>query len=448
MTSHEITLLFLDLALILVLARAAGAAARRVRQPAVIGEILVGILLGPTLFGSTLDRWLFPTALRPSLSALADLGIALFMFIIGLELDHSLLRGIRTTAAGIAAGAMVVPFALAIPLALWMSHDQPPGHRAGFVLFLATAMSITAFPVLARILADRGIVRTALGGVALAGAAICDIVAWTLLAVSITISTPHGTAPWKIALVPPYVAVVFLAGRRTPRTPATPDATTLDATTPSAAATAARTPDAPQPAPSTATATSPSTSTSTPSPALVIAAVLGSAAFLEWTGLNFIFGAFLIGTIVPRERSAPLRAAIEQISTMLLMPAFFIIAGLAVDLSHLGISGAATLLLIMAVAVGGKFAGTLATARLLGISGRQSAALGALMNTRGLTELIVLTTGVQLGILDHRTYSMMVVMALLTTIMTGPLLDWLHPLPHLTVGADVGGPALQPGRGR
>ncbi|WP_370354353.1 cation:proton antiporter [Catenulispora sp. EB89] len=430
MTSRDITLLFLDLALILVLARAAGAAARRVRQPAVIGEILVGILLGPTLFGSTLDRWLFPTSIRPPLSALADLGIALFMFIVGLELDHSLLRGMRTTAAGIAAGAMIVPFALAIPLALWMSHDQPPGHRAGFVLFLATAMSITAFPVLARILADRGILRTALGGVALAGAAICDLVAWTLLAVSITISTPHGAAPWKIALVPPFVAAVFLAGRRAPRTPATPDAT----------ATAAGTPDAPQPAPST--------STPTPSPALVIAAVLGSAAFLEWTGLNFIFGAFLIGTIVPREQSASLRAAIEQISTMLLMPAFFIIAGLAVDLSHLGISGVATLLLIMAVAVGGKFAGTLATARLLGISGRQSAALGALMNTRGLTELIVLTTGVQLGILDHRTYSMMVVMALLTTIMTGPLLDRLHPLPHFTVAADVGGPALQPGRGR
>ncbi|WP_194905692.1 cation:proton antiporter domain-containing protein [Catenulispora rubra] len=415
MTSHQITLLFLDLALILVLARAAGAVARRVRQPAVIGEILVGILLGPTLFGSTLDRWLFPTALRPPLSALADLGIALFMFIIGLELDHSLLRGMRTTAAGIAAGAMVVPFALAIPLALWMSRSQPPEHRAGFVLFLATAMSITAFPVLARILADRGIIRTALGGVALAGAAICDLVAWTLLAVSIAIATPHGTAPWKIALVPPFVAVAFLVGRRTPRTPATPDA----------------------PTPEVPTSGAPRPAAARPGLALVMAAVLGSAAFLEWTGLNFIFGAFLIGTIVPREHTAPIRAAIEQISVMLLMPAFFIIAGLAVDLSHLGISGVATLLLIMAVAVGGKFAGTLATARLLGISGRQSAALGALMNTRGLTELIVLTTGVQLGILDHRTYSMMVVMALLTTIMTGPLLDWLRPLHNLTADVDT-----------
>ena len=408
MTSHEAFLLFFDLALILVVARVFGAAARRLRQPAVIGEILAGILLGPTLLHGGLTSALFPTDIRPPLTALADIGIALFMFTVGLEFDPGLLRGLRVTAGAVAAGAMLVPFALALPLALRLSHGQAHGSRAAFVLFLATAMSITAFPVLARILDDRGMVRTTLGGIALASAAICDVLAWTLLAISTWIAAPHGTAPWETALVLPAVATLFLVGR--PLLRAVLKTEKAEGRGEEAAAGTA------------------------PGLVVVLAVLLGMSAFLQWIGLNFIFGGFLVGVIVPQGGADRLHRAVEQVSVTLLMPAFFVIAGLAVDLTKLGVSGIGTLLLILATAIGGKFIGTLGAARVFGVGARQSAALGALMNARGLTELVVLAVGVQLGILDHRTYSMMVLMALVTTAMAGPLLDRLHPCEALPAG--------------
>jgi Kef-type K+ transport system membrane component KefB len=409
-TRNQIVLLLFDLSVILVLARAFGAAARRLGQPAVVGEILAGILVGPTLFHGAITHALFPTNLQPLLTALADLGVALFMFLVGLEIDHAVLRGLRSITASVALGSMAVPFGLGVWLAMHLSHGYPAGHRLGFVLFMGTAMSITAFPVLARILEDRGLGHTPLGGLALGSAAVGDVLAWGMLAVVISIASPGGTSPWRTLLVVPFVIAMFLVGR--------PLLRRLIGTLPP-----------PNPAGTGPDAANPGDSTR--ALAIVLASLLASAAFLEWTGLNFIFGAFLVGAIVPRGEgnriSTAIRDRMEQLSVLLLMPIFFVIAGLGVNLSTLGLAGLGTLGLILLVAVGGKFAGAFTVARLSGIRTRPSAALATLMNTRGLTELVVLATGLQLGILDHRTYSMMVVMALLTTAMAGPILSRIYP---------------------
>ncbi|WP_238606681.1 cation:proton antiporter [Amycolatopsis sp. Poz14] len=175
--------LLFDLALIIALAQVLGAVARRLGQPPVIGEILAGLLMGPTLFGGAIARTVFPVDVRPSLTALANVGVAVFMFVVGLELERGLLRGQGRVAVTVAMGSIVVPFGLRVLLASHLARDHANGNRLGFVLFLGAAMSVTAFPVLARILADRGMINTPLGGLALACAAVDDVLAWSLLAV-------------------------------------------------------------------------------------------------------------------------------------------------------------------------------------------------------------------------------------------------------------------------
>lgn len=410
MTSHQTGQVLLALGVILVLSQLFGALARRLHQPAVLGEIVLGILAGPTLLHGGITRALLPVDIQPLLSALAMVGVAFFMFIVGLEVDHQLLRGLRAKTGVIVLGSTTVPFTLGVGAALWLVRNNPTGHRLGFVLFIGTAMSITAFPVLARILDDRGISRTPLGALALGSAAVGDLVAWTMLAGVVALAGTGGNPLWRISLVVPFVLAMFIVGR--------PTLSWL-----LGAASARGHGD---PAASARTLT------------VVVASLLGAGAFLEWTGLHYIFGTFLVGVILPRGENnwirTQIRDRLEQISRQLLMPVFFVMAGLYVNLATLGLSGVGALGLILLVAIGGKLAGTMAAARLAGVSTRQSANLAVLMNTRGLTELVVLATGVQLGILDHRTYSMMVVMALLTTAMTGPLLDLLHrPEPHQPV---------------
>lgn len=431
MSSVQIALLFFDLALILALSRVFGVAARRIGQPAVIGEIVLGILLGPTILHGAVPRVLFPVDIQHPLTALADVGVALFMFIVGLEIDHTLMRSQRVTAGGIALGATVLPYGLGLLCALWLAGEQRPAHRAGFVLFVATAMTITAFPVLARILEDHGLLRTTLGGVALASAAICDVVGWTLLAVAIGVAEAHGTSLWRVALVVPFVAVVVLAARPLLRR-LLEDTSAVGGNSggPSAGANSVGAGTSGASGGTVVDGGAGGTGGLVRALTVVFILLLGSAAFLEWAGLNFIFGAFLIGAIVPRGQggvvAARIRVRVEQVGMHLLMPVFFVIAGLSVNLATLGFAGVGMLAVILLVAVAGKVGGTFVAARTLRIAPRHSLSLAVLMNTRGLTELVVLSTGVQLGILDHRTYSMAVVMALLTTAMTGPLLAALR----------------------
>lgn len=407
LTSHQVQLLFVDLALILLLARGLGALAARVGQPPVVGEILAGILLGPTLFHGVIAHAMFPTAIRQPLAAMANVGVALFMFAVGLEIEHQTVRSRGRLAALAALGSTAVPFGLGLALAAYVLDGHAPAHRhTTFLVFVGLSVSVTAFPVLARILADRGLTRTTLGGIALATAAIVDVVAWIGLAVVQAAAGGNGGA-WRVALIVAFAAAMMLLVRPLLRRYLAP-------------------------------ARLGATRTTWPL-AMVLVGALLSAAGTEAIGLHPIFGAFLFGMAMPREGTAFLRTDVHdrvgQI-TALLLPIYFVIAGLQVDLSRLHAAELTQLAAIMAVAVAGKFGGTYLGTRLLGLPSRPATALAALMNTRGLTELIILGIGLQIGLLDGSLYSLMVAMAVVTTVMTGPLLSLIYRRPVVVPAVD------------
>ncbi len=398
MTDSEVQLLLFDIALIIILARLLGELARRLGQPPVLGEIVAGILLGPTLFSGWITDHLFPADIIPPLTAIANLGLVLFMFVVGYEVDLALVRGRERVAAGVAIGSIVLPLVLGSGLGIWLATRHSVHHKVTFVLFFGVAMSITAFPVLARILTDRGMHRTRIGGLALAAASVDDVLAWCLLAVVIGVAGASSGTGWRLALAPVYAAAMIFGVRPALRKLAqifkrqgrlTP--TVL---------------------------------------AAVLVLLLLSSWVTDWMGVKFIFGAFIFGIAMPRDEPA-LRQAIlerlEQVSVILLLPVFFVIAGLKVNLSGIGVSGLVDLLLIMIVAVVGKFGGAYFGARLTGVRARQAGALASLMNTRGLTELVILTVGLSLKILPASLYTLMVVMAIVTTGMAGPLLRYIYP---------------------
>ncbi|MFI9804309.1 cation:proton antiporter [Streptomyces sp. NPDC052301] len=392
MTSHQVALFLFDLALILVLAQGLGHLASKIGQPPVVGEILAGVVLGPTLLDGKVSRTLFPADIQPLLGALANVGVALFMFGVGLEIERQVLRGRGRIAAAAGLGSTAVPFLLGIGLGYFLLTRHDPDKKAAFVVFIGLAVSVTAFPVLARILTDRKLAKTPLGGLALATAAIVDIVAWTALA-GVQASLGAGGGAWRVALMVPFaLALVFVVRPWLKRRLRRDDGRS------------ARTPWW--------------------SAQMLIGALLCGAA-TEAMGMHYIFGAFLFGVVVPNDRAERLRGDLVQHTrtvTSVLLPVYFVVAGLKVDLRGFGWAQTAELGAVMVVAVAGKFGGTYLAARLTGLPGRPSAALAALMNTRGLTELVILGVGLQAGLLDGDLYSLLVVMALVTTAMTGPLL--------------------------
>lgn len=398
MQAHQIEELFLGLAVILVLAKVLGMLARLIGQPPVIGEIVAGLAIGPTLFHGQIASTLFPTEIRPLLASLANVGLALFMFIVGCELEHAIVAERKRVPISVSLGSTVLPFVMgsAVALLLYSSHGGD-NQRLGFVLFFGASMSVTAFPVLARILSDRGMNRTEVGSVALASAALSDVLAWSLLAVAVTVS--GGDGQWRTLLMPPFVAFLLLMVR--------PLLIRLSA---------AHLRQGKAPA------------------ELLVPVVVGlflSSWATEWMGVHFIFGAFLFGAIMPRDGIDGVRRQItsrlEPVTTVVLLPIFFIVAGFKVDLSALDVTAWGQLGLIMVVAVSAKMLGAFFGARMQGVPSREAGVLAALMNTRGLTELVILSVGLQLGFLDDQLYSLMVVMAIVTTMMTGPLLSVLYP---------------------
>lgn len=397
MTDSQVQLLLFDIALIIILARLLGAVAKRLGQPPVLGEIVAGILLGPTLFGGAITRTLFPHPLIAPLNAIANIGLVLFMFVVGYEVDLALVKGREKIAAGVALGSIFVPLVLGVGVGIYLANSKHVTDKLSFVLFFGVAMSITAFPVLARILTDRRMHRTRIGGLALAAASVDDVLAWTLLAIVIAIAGTKGNE-LRLILAPVYAAAIiflvkpglrWLAGLYKKQGRLTP--TVLSS---------------------------------------VLVLLLLSGYATDWMGVKFIFGAFIFGIVMPRDQPA-LRQAIlerlEQVSVILLLPVFFVIAGLSVNLTGIGLSGLADLGLIMVAAVAGKFGGAYFGARTAGVRRRQAGALATLMNTRGLTELVILTVGLQLHILDKSLYTLMVVMAVVTTGMAGPLLRVIYP---------------------
>jgi Kef-type K+ transport system membrane component KefB len=369
-----------------------------VGQPPVIGEVAAGLLLGPSLIGVSLSARILPPEVAPVLGVVAQLGVILYMFIVGLDLHLDELRGrARATVATSLAG-IVVPFALGAALAVFLyprlSHAGIP--FATFALFMGVAMSITAFPVLARLLQDWGLTQTPVGILALSAAAVDDAVAWCLLAFVVSVARAEPGEAVRVA-TGAAIYIVFMLSiarpllrRRVSR---------WDASSPYAIA-------------------------------AVFVALLLSAAATEAIGIHAIFGAFVLGAIVPHDSDVArtLGRQMGAFVAILLLPAFFAFTGMRTRIDLL--SGAFDWMLcalIIATATVGKFVGAFSAARLSGVGAREAAMLGALMNTRGLMELIVLNIGLELGVITPRLFAMMVLMALATTMSTAPLLKALSP---------------------
>jgi Kef-type K+ transport system membrane component KefB len=392
--------LLVALTAVIVLGQILAKVFARLGQPPVIGEMIAGILLGPSILGPEASAWILPPAVAPHLGLVAQLGIILYMFTVGLELNAGLLRNRARATVAISHASITVPFLLGSVLALHLyprlSSDAVP--FTSFALFMGVAMSITAFPVLARILSDRGMSRTELGVVALACAATDDVTAWCLLAFVVGVASAQmGGAVLVAAGALLYIAFMVLVARPLfKRATARWDADRLPRG----------------------------------SAALVLVALLVSTLSTELIGIHAIFGAFLLGAVIPHD-SAIARSftrQLEHVVTILFLPAFFAFTGMRTRIDLL--TGRDQWLLcglIVLVATAGKFGGTVAAARLTGIDWRAAAILGTLMNTRGLMELVVLNIGLDLGVISPTLFSMMVVMAIATTVVTSPVLRALKP---------------------
>jgi Kef-type K+ transport system membrane component KefB len=371
-----------------------------VNQPPVIGEVVVGILLGPSLIGPNLSGLILPPAIQPVIGGIAQLGVILYMFIVGLELNASLLRRRAHVAAVISQAGIAVPFVLGAALALWLFPRFAPAEApfTSFALFMGIAMSITAFPVLARILTDWNMARSELGVLALCCAATDDLTAWCLLAFVVgVVKAQVGSWLLVAAGTAAYIAAMYWIVR------------------PAVQWFVRRWNQ--EPLPRTATA-------------VALTALLLSALATEAIGIHAIFGAFLLGAVIPHDSvvARSLTRQLENLVTVLLLPAFFAFTGMRTRLDL--VSGADQWLIcavIILAATAGKFGGTLVAGRLMGLDLRFATALGVLMNTRGLMELIVLNIGLDLGIISPTLFSMLVLMALATTLATPPLVRRLAP---------------------
>jgi Kef-type K+ transport system membrane component KefB len=404
----DLPLLLLQLLVILVASRAAGALLARVGQPQVIGEMVAGIALGPSLLGLVAPRALaslFPPAALAPLAALSQLGVLLFMFAVGLRLELDVLRT-RIRAAFLTSQASIaVPFALGAALAPWL-HARgglagASASRLEFALFLGAAMSVTAFPVLARILAERGLVKTRLGAMAFACAAVDDVSAWCILAAVVAVARHHGAGATGLAgALPPLAATIAVA------------AVAVGVVRPLVGRLCAERSAATQ-------------------VGVAVITMLVLALATEHAGVHALFGAFLAGAITPRARglAASVAARLDAVNVTLL-PVFFAFTGLRTSIGLVrGAELVAITAAIIVAAVAGKLGGSAVAARLSGSPWREALGLGVLMNTRGLMELVILGVGLDIGVISPTLFTIMVLMALATTLMASPLLALLQPRP-------------------
>ncbi|MCG3166395.1 MAG: Glutathione-regulated potassium-efflux system protein KefB [Bacteroidia bacterium] len=400
---HPLAILIIQLIIIISISRLFGYLFTKIRQPSVVGEIVAGIVLGPSLVGMyfpEFSAFLFPAESLKPLQFFSQIGLVLFMFIIGMELDVKVLKHKAQQAVVISHASIVFPYFLGVLLSLFIYKEYCPDtvEFMPFALFMGIAMSITAFPVLARIVQERGITKTHIGTLAITCAAADDVTAWCILAAVIAIVKAGNiyNALFTIALSVGYVIVmlkivqpflkkfgsVYVSKENLNKTVV----------------------------------------------AFIFIIMLGSAYMTEVIGIHALFGAFLAGVIMPQNLNFKkvLVEKIEDVSLVLLLPLFFVFTGLR---TQIGLLNDPThwlvCFIVIAVAVVGKFGGSMVAARIVGEDWKSSLSIGALMNTRGLMELIVLNIGYDLGILSPEIFAMMVLMALSTTLMTNPVLEFI-----------------------
>ncbi|MEU6862136.1 cation:proton antiporter [Streptomyces sp. NPDC046876] len=376
---------------------------RRLGQPPVVGEIAVGILMGPSLLGwlwPDAQAWLFPKTVLPFTGAFGNVGLLSFMFLVGLELNLSALRGHSRTAIAVSQASIALPLVLGSGLALLMYRTFAPAgvSKLAFVLFIAVSMSITAFPVLARILTDRGLYHTRIGALSMACAAVDDVTAWCLLAAVVAVSTSTSAidAVTTAGLAALFLGFMIYAIRPLMARWAVRAARTVDSVV-----------------------------------LVVLFSGLCLSAFTtDKIGVHALFGAFVFGVVTPRgSRVIELCAArLRAFTIPVLLPLFFVNTGLKTNVQVVAADPMLWLwaLAVMAVAFLGKWGGSTTAARASGQSWRDAMSIGALMNCRGLTELVVLNLGFELGVIGPELFTMLVLMALLTTAVTSPALSWLR----------------------
>ncbi|ULU25659.1 cation:proton antiporter [Dyella terrae] len=394
-------LLLIQLVVIIVAARLVATIARRFGQPAVVGEMLAGLALGPIVFGAIAPTWqqrLFPADSLGNLQSLSTLGLVLFMVVVGAELrvPASARGGLLRPAAWIGGISVVLPMALALGIApLLYANYAPPGiTKTAFALFFATACAITALPVMARIVKERGLTDSLPGRLGIAAAAVVDVLAWIMLACVVALISAHGDwAPfWRTVM-----GLVLLL------------ALTWFVLRPLCARLLAR--HAPEGNANAAVL------------AFLLAGAFGCAAITEWLNLHAVFGAFLFGVCLPRDDRLlhKLIERVEHVTVATLVPVFFVLAGLSTSAQVLTGGAGVALLLVLAVAVLGKLLGGTAGARIAGQSWRDSFTIGSLMNARGMMELIVIKVGLDAGVINTAMFTILLVMAIVTTMMTTPM---------------------------
>lgn len=393
--------LLLQLAVILATARALAFVLARIGQPPVIGEMIAGIVLGPIVLGALAPgahAWLFPHDKIAALEGLSQIGLVLFMFVVGAEMRAPAGARRRIVAAGwVGTLGVMLPMALGLAIApILHSHFAPAGVGFWpFALFMAASMAITAFPVMARILKEQALTRTPLGQLSLASAAIADALAWIMLAFVVALISSHGG--WTL-FASTMVGLVAMA------------ALGFGLVRPLFAKILAR--HAPDGRPTGAVLS------------MLMIGMCVMAAATEWLGLHPVFGAFLFGACLPRDDRLleTLIERIEHVAVVVLMPVFFALAGLSTTPDAFTGTGLPALLLIFAAAIVGKVLGSGGGARIAGLGWGEAFAIGALMNARGLMELIVMKIGLDAGVIGFEIFTMLMVMAIVTTLMTTPVL--------------------------
>ncbi|MBP1683678.1 MAG: sodium/hydrogen exchanger [Ignavibacteriaceae bacterium] len=400
---HPLAILILQILTIILIARLFGWMMNKIGQPTVIGEIVAGIFLGPSLLGlffPQFSNFLFPVDSLDNLQFLSQIGLILFMFIIGMEIDVGILKKSAHDAIVVSHASIIFPYFLGVVLAYFLYQNFAPDTISftAFALFIGIAMSITAFPVLARIIQERDLTKDHLGTLAITCAAVDDVTAWSLLAVVIAIVKAGDIKSALITIILSILYVMFMLFvvkrllNKIAQTHFTRE------------------------------------TVNKPILAILFGILLLSSYMTEVIGIHALFGAFMAGVIIPANQSfrRVLAEKIEDFSLVFLLPLFFVFTGLRTQIGLLNNPDLwIVCLIIIAVAIAGKFLGSAIAARFVGQSWRDSLVLGALMNTRGLMELVVLNIGYDLGVLTPEVFTMLVLMALITTFMTGPSITFI-----------------------